>query len=232
MLKVSTEAGLGLGVGRPSPVPPIRKGAVRRRRGAFLGLLVAAAAIAGSLAAAGQPAGRELLNSERIAARFGSYGLEVLDTTTGTRVSNLYSSEPEGRVCRTFAIVRYPNEIAPELAGPHAAILAGRSMGATLLAAGWQVRKRHLYFGEVAATAKLAGLMRVTPGTALAEHAYVLDVEKDGRVLPYAALVEIHHPDYLRESDLTAIYGTPSGVGREALLKSLLDVAAERAATP
>jgi hypothetical protein len=232
MLKVSTEAGLGLGVRRISTALPIQIGAARRRRSAFLGLLVAAAAIAGTLAATGQPGGRELLNSERIAARFGSYGLEVLDSSAGARVSNLYSSEAEGRVCRTFAIVRYPNDIAPELAAPHAAILAGGSMGATLLAAGWQVRKRHLYFGEVAATATVAALMHVAPGTPLAEHAYVLDVEKDGRVLPYAALVEIHHPDYLGESDLTAIYGMPSGAGREALLKSLLDMAAVRAAAP
>jgi hypothetical protein len=206
--------------------------AARRRGRALLRTLIAAVAIAGALAAAGQQAGREPLNSERIAARFGSYGIEVLGTTGGTRVSNLYSSTPAGPVCRTFAIVRYPNDIAPELAAPHAAILAGGSMGATLLAAGWQVQKRHLYFGHVAATAKVAALMQVTPGTALAEHAYVLDVAKDGRVLPYAALVEIHHPDYLGESDLTAIYGMPDSTGREALLATLLDMAAERAETP
>jgi hypothetical protein len=206
-------------------------GAGRRSR-VLLRALVAVVAIAGALAAAGQQAGRELLNSERIAQRFGSYGIEVLDATAGTRVSNLYSSTPGGRVCRTFAIVRYPNDIAPELAAPHAAILAGGSMGATLLEAGWQVQKRHLYFGHVGATAKVAVLMQVPPGTPLAEHAYVLDVVKDGRVLPYAALVEIHHPDYLGESDLMAIYGTPSSSGREALLTTLLDMAAERAENP
>jgi hypothetical protein len=194
--------------------------------------LVAAVALAGALAAPGQQAGRELLNSERIALRFGSYGIEVLDAMAGTRVSNLYSSTPEGRVCRTFAIVRYPNDIAPDLAVPHATILAGGSMGATLLASGWKVQKRHLYFGHVAATAKVAVLMQVAPGTPLAEHAYLLDVEKDGRVLPYAALIEIHHPDYLGESDLTAIYGTPSSTGREVLLTTLLEMAAERAENP
>lgn len=206
--------------------------AVRRRGRALLQALVAAAVIAGALAATGQDAGREPLNSERIAARFGSYGIEVLDTTPGTRVSNLYSSVPGGRVCRTFAIVRYPNDIAPELAVPHAAILAGGSMGATLLAAGWQVQKRHLHFGNVGASTEVAALMRVAPGTPLAEHVYVLDVAKDGRVLPYAALVEIHHPDYLGEHDLPQIYGPPSSTGREALLKTLLDMAAERMARP
>jgi hypothetical protein len=203
-----------------------------RRSRALLRTLVAAVALAGVLATAGQQAGRELLNSERIAQRFGSYGIDVLDTGAGARVSNLYSSTPEGRVCRTFAIVRYPNDIAPELAAPHAAILAGGSMGATLVAAGWRVQKRHLYFGHVAATAKVASLMQIAPGTPLAEHAYVLDVEKGGRVLPYAALVEIHHPDYLGQSDLTAIYGAPSSTGREALLTTLLELAAERAENP
>jgi hypothetical protein len=38
-------------------------------------------------------------------------------------------------------------------------------------------------------------------------HIYALDVAKDGRTLPYAALAEIHHPDYLTRAELVTIYG-------------------------
>ena len=50
------------------------------------------------------PERRELLNSERIAQRFGSYGIEVLESDGRVRVSNLYSNEQGGRICRTFAV--------------------------------------------------------------------------------------------------------------------------------
>jgi hypothetical protein len=68
--------------------------------------------------------------------------------------------------------------------------------------------------------------MRVPPGARLARHAYVLDVQKAGETLGYAALVEIHHPDYLKRADLPGIYGAPSAAGREALLASLVAAAA------
>src|SRR5262245_52025727 len=62
-----------------------------------------------------QPAGRELLNSERIAAKFGSYGIEVLEQTDGTRVSNLYSGTGAEKICRTFAAVRYQPMMDPQV---------------------------------------------------------------------------------------------------------------------
>lgn len=178
--------------------------------------------------ATGAAQSREPLNSERIAAAFGSYGIEVLTATADLRVSNLYSVEAGRRVCRTFAFVRYASDIAPELATAHAEILAGGSMGAVLTAAGWTVRKRHLYFGEIVAGREVAELMAIPVGTPLAEHVYVLDVVKNGLDLPYAALVEIHHPAYLGVGDLRAIYGSADDAGREQLLTALLAVAEER----
>jgi hypothetical protein len=175
---------------------------------------------------------RELLNSERIEQRFGSYGLAVLASDAHVRVSNLYSTDARAgtQTTRTFAVVRYPDAIDVALAREHAEILRGGSIGAVLTAGGWRVLKRHLGYDEIDAPARLATLMHVPPQTKLARHAYVLDVEKDGRVLPYAALVEIHHPDYLHAADLRAIYGPPSAQGREALLASLLATAAVEAA--
>jgi len=192
-------------------------------------LSIAAAVVLLSLSGVlAQPSAREPLNSERIEARFGSYGVEVLESGTKFRVSNLFSGDAAHKICRTFAVVRYPLAIDPAFAEEHAAILAGGSIGAVFTAAGWQVRKTHLFYGEVAASERLAQLMHVALGTSLAEHAYVLDVAKDGRVLTYATLVEIHHPDYLSRSELPAIYGPASSEGREALLSELLAAVGER----
>jgi hypothetical protein len=172
---------------------------------------------------------RELLNSERIAAAFGSYGVEVLEQDTQLRASSLFSGVGAGRICRTFALVRYAPRIDPAIGREHAQIVAGGSIGAVFTAEGWEVRKTHLRYGERAAPAKLAALMRIDVGTPLAEHVYALDVVKDGRTIEYAALVEIHHPDYLASMDLATIYGPANDVGRRELVDGLLEIASQRA---
>lgn len=183
----------------------------------------------GQLPATAPLPARELLNSERIEAAFGSYGVEVLEQNAAVRISNLFTGAGGDKVCRTFAIVRHAPKLDAALAREHAAILAGGSIGAVFAAQGWEVRKTHLRYGERPASAKLAALMRVPEGTPLAEHAYVLDVVKDGRAFDYAALVEIHHPDYLRRGDLVAIYGPADGAQRRDLLAALDATADERA---
>src|SRR5688572_20086715 len=171
----------------------------------------------------GQPPARELLNSERIAANFGTYGIEVLEQDENVRVSNLYSFPRAGdRTCRTFAVVQYAPSIDPAIRAEHAAIVAGGSMGAVFAAGGWEVRKRHLSYAERAATPKLASLMRIAVDTPLAEHVYGLDVVKGRRAIEYAAIVEIHHPSYLRLADLTKIYGPVDGEQSRAVSVSAL----------
>jgi len=189
-------------------------------------LYIVAIAVLVQAAAPGQPA-RELLNSERIEAAFGSYGVEVLGQDAQVRVSSLYSGTAENRTCRTLAVVRYAAPMDPAVGAEHAAIVAGGSIGATFAAQGWEVRKTHLSYAERPATAKLAALMRIAAGTPLAEHVYVLDVVKDGRTIEYAALVEIHHPDYLRLGDLETIYGAVDE-GRRELGAQLRALATDR----
>ncbi len=191
-------------------------------------LFVAAITAAIAVVAAAQTAPRELLNSERIAATFGNYGVTVLEQNPAVRVSSLFSETDEQRTCRTFAIVRYAERIDPSLSTEHAAIVAGGSIGAVFAASGWEVRKTHLYYGERAASPKLASLMHIAAGTPLAEHVYVLDVVKDGRAIDYAALVEIHHPAYLSLANLESIYGVPDTGDRRELLATLLATATER----
>jgi hypothetical protein len=195
-----------------------------------LAVLAPPESAAQAIEAAPADAPRELLNSERIAQRFGSYGISVLESDARIRVSNLYSEGEGGRVCRTFAVVRYPATIDPALAAEHEEIVRGGSIGAVFASRGWRVGKSNLRFLEIDASPRVAALMRVPPRTALAAHAYVLDVSKAGRTLEYALLVEIHHPDYLRLADLGAIYGAASAAGRESSLDALLATATEKAA--
>jgi len=169
--------------------------------------------------------GRQLLNSERIQQRFGSYGVEVLEADAHERVSNLYSEHGGLRTCRTFAVVVYPTTPDAALAAEQAEIAGGGSIGAVFAAHGWQGVKTNLRYVEVDAPARVARLMRLADGTKLAAHAYELDVAKGGRSIEYALLVEIHHPDYLRLDDLPAIYGPAAATGRERAVDDLLATA-------
>lgn len=173
---------------------------------------------------------RELLNSERIEARFGSYGVEVLSSDPALRVSNLYSVESGTRTTRTFAIVRYPARVDPAFADAHAEILAGGSIGATLRAHGWEVIKTHRYFGQIESTPRLASMMRLRSPRPLAVHIYVLDIERGGRRFEYAAIAEIHHPDYLAPGEVAAIYapGWRGGKPGDALVEEMLRLVAEK----
>jgi hypothetical protein len=175
---------------------------------------------------------RELLNSERIEQKFGSYGIAVLAADERLRVSNLFSgdgTEARPTICRTFAVVRYPDATASELAVEHAEIVKGGSIGAVFAAHGWRVLKTHLYFGETAASDRVAAVMQIATGTPVALHAYLLTVAKDGVEHDYAALVEIHHPDYLSLADLRDVYGSASAADHEPLVASLLAAADEAA---
>jgi hypothetical protein len=198
------------------------------RRNRTTHLLIAAVTLVAALHAVSQPASRELLNSERIAAKFGSYGVEVLEQSEAVRVSSLFSGAGDSRVCRTFAIVHYAPRMDSVLGQAHAAIVAGGSIGAVFAAQGWEVRKTHLRYEERVASAKLSALMRIEAGTPLAEHVYVLDVVKDGRVFEYAALVEIHHPAYLDAAQLREIYGPADDTARGELVAALLATADDR----
>jgi hypothetical protein len=151
------------------------------------------------------------LNSERIARKFGNYGLEVIENTDNIRVSNLYSRDANGRICRTFAVVGISREIDPSFAGEHAQILEGASIGAVFKRNGWYIEKRHQYIGEMTIgkqATRLSRVMRLKPPTTVAVHNYMLTVSKDGSAFDYAIITEVHHPDYLTISTLWAIYGS------------------------
>lgn len=156
--------------------------------------------------------GPQLLNSERIRDRFGSYGIEILADRNGLRRANLYSHADGGKTCRTFALVHTLN--APrDIAAEHAAISSGRSIGATFRDSGWTVAKKTLLTGSAALAEidpDVSRLMRLAGTECIAVHAYHLIIEQHGQAITYATILELHHPDYLGEDELATLFSSSS----------------------
>ena len=171
---------------------------------------------------------QELLNSDRIEQRFGSYGIEVLQQDDRVRRSSLYSVDDGVRTCRTYAVVEYHAPLATELASAHAAIVAGDSIGATLRMAGWEISKETLYVGHVQlpdASHGVARLMRLDGGATLGLHAYRLRLDKDQMTVWYATIIEAHHPDYMSEADLIRLFADDAfSKAYETLPTSIVDL--------
>ena len=151
----------------------------------------------------------DLLSSERIEKKFGSYGVDVLEADANRRVSALYSLADGEKICRTYARVRFIPTIDPAFAAEHARVLAGESIGAVFRSAGWTIAKRHRHIGETALPddGEIARLMRIGRRDKLATDTYVFEIEKNGRRFAYAEITELHHPAYLTASELASIYG-------------------------
>ncbi len=151
------------------------------------------------------------LNSERIARIFGNYHIEVIENNKDIRVSNLYSLEPTGAVCRTFAVIGLTDDVDALFASEHAEILEGGSIGAVFRRNGWRIEKRHLYIGVMPIgrqAVRLTRLMRIEPPVATAVHIYGLAISKNGRSFDYAMIAEVHHPDYMTIAVLWSLYGS------------------------
>ena len=152
----------------------------------------------------------QLLNSERIAETFGSYGVEVIQANNDGRVASLYSLSGEDKITRTFAVVKFSGPAKRAFASEHAQVEAGQSLGAVFKSAGWEIEKFNTFVGEMEIPGKyvlLAELMQIDLPKFLAAHVYQFVIRKDGRSYDYATIVELHHPDYLSAQDLVAIYG-------------------------
>ena len=161
----------------------------------------------------------ELLNSERIARRFGNYGIEVVSAKPGLRRSNLYSVEDSGRVCRTYAVVKFADQTTGDISEEHSRILAGGSIGAVFRENGWEIFKQTIYVDEIeidAPTNDIARLMDLGESQVLATHIYRLQLRKGDLTVDYATIIETHHPDYLGKTDLDRLYATD----KATLLKS------------
>jgi len=160
------------------------------------------------LAACGSQVPR--LNSEQIERTFGSYGVDVIRSSNDVRVSSLYSGSGEGKVTRTFAVVKFSGRIRPAFANEHAQVESGRSLGAVFKSAGWEIEKRNVFIGGLEVPAKyglLSELMQIGLPAELATHVYQFTIRRDERTYNYATIVELHHPDYLSVDGLRSLYG-------------------------
>ena len=52
----------------------------------------------------------------------------------------------------------------------------------------------------------IARLMLLQTGADLAVHVYRMTLEKNEQSIPYATIIEAHHPDYLTEAALLELY--------------------------
>ncbi len=167
----------------------------------------------------------ELLNSERIQASFGSYGIEILGEASGLRRANLYSEDAGSRTCRTYAVVR-SNAVPEGIAAAHDAVKDGRSIGATFRDAGWTVAKRTIATTGVELDRidpAVAALMRLDVSGRVALHLYELVIDRDDVRIDYATILELHHPAYIDAATLERLFPVDSAIS-EGSLHELLDV--------
>ncbi|NET33423.1 MAG: hypothetical protein F6K19_15610 [Cyanothece sp. SIO1E1] len=151
---------------------------------------------------------QELLNSERIEMKFGSYGIEVIKSDSALRVSNLFSLHDNKKVTRTFAVVNYPEIVDSVFLNEHLLVLDGQSIGSVFKQSGWEIEKRNLFFGEISPSIDYSGvykLMGDIDPTELAVYIYVFSISKDEQSFDYAIISEVYHHDYLTLNDLKKI---------------------------
>lgn len=157
-----------------------------------------------------------LLNSERIQQRFGSYGIQVLPSEPGLRRSSLYSIDNDKPVCRTYAVVRFADQLHDGYSEEHAKVLAGNSIGAVFRSHGWDIHKQSIYIGSIllpARSTQIGQLMQISGQDELSLHVYQLLLARNDQVFEYATIVESHHPDYLAESDILELYEYDESAG-------------------
>jgi len=150
-----------------------------------------------------------LLNSQRIEQRFGSYGIAVLASEAGLRRSSLYSLFDGKPICRTYAVVRFTDQLDDRYREEHTQVLAGNSIGAIFRSQGWDFHKQTLHIGSLALpreNTSIGRLMQVPGPQELALHIYQLLLVRQEQVLEYATILEAHHPGYLTEHDLRDLY--------------------------
>ena len=156
---------------------------------------------------------RPLLNSERIEACFGSYGVEVLCQDGGWRVSSLYSFGKAGtRVTRTLAVTHFREQVPADLDSVLKLIRDGASIGATLKANGWAVSKSGLYIGEVPMPDDFRQMINTdtedpAEASTAAVFVYDLSAHRNGVDAQIATIAEMYDPRYLTLSSLEKING-------------------------
>ncbi|MFQ3333950.1 MAG: hypothetical protein ACI8XI_000617 [Woeseiaceae bacterium] len=165
-----------------------------------------------------------LLNSEMIEKKFGSYDLDIIENNDENRISFLFSNEtfyisPSDKNAvknhpiykkkyHTLALVNFVD--SKKIPNIHQEIAKGGSIGATFKKYGWNITKDNLFIFELdkhvhTITKKWLNKPNLE---SLPIHVYNLSAKKEAKVILYAEIIEIHHPDYLSMNELKEIYET------------------------
>ena len=162
-----------------------------------------------------------LLNSERIEKKFGSYGIEIIENTGSSRVSFLYSLDKNcqqnlslketqiGIHCKQYktrAIVKFLN--TNDVIDEHTKIHKGASIGATFKNQNWIIKKENILISEIHNKEnQIINEWSNNPNLEkFAFHIYDISLKKNQLQLKYAQIIEIHNPNYLIIDDLIEIY--------------------------
>ena len=167
-----------------------------------------------------------LLNSERIEQKFGSYGIDIVQSDNQSRVSFLYSLEPNNKNKKnyhTLAIVKFKE--TRQVSNIHEKILNGGSIGKSFKKEGWEIDKTNHQMMVISNPDKLlfkSWLPQISNEN-LALHFYELNVKTENYHYLYAEILEIHHPKYLGLNDLTEVYNLDEETQDNEKLLSMLN---------
>ncbi len=169
-----------------------------------------------------------LLNSERIEQKFGSYGIDIVQSDNQSRVSFLYSLDPNNKNknkknYHTLAIVKFKE--TRQVSIIHERILNGGSIGKSFKKEGWEIDKTNHQMMVISNPDKLlfkSWLPQISNEN-LALHFYELNVKTENYYYLYAEILEIHHPKYLGFSDITEIYSLDEETQNNEKLLSMLN---------
>ena len=167
-----------------------------------------------------------LLNSERIEQKFGSYGIDIVQSDNQSRVSFLYSLYPNNKNKKnyhTLAIVKFKE--TRQVSIIHEKILNGGSIGKSFKKEGWEIDKTNHQMMVISNPDKLlfkSWLPQISDEN-LALHFYELNVKTENYHYLYAEILEIHHPKYLGFNDLTEVYNLDEETQDNEKLLSMLN---------
>ena len=167
-----------------------------------------------------------LLNSERIENKFGSYGVDIVQSDNQSRVSFLYSLDSNNKKKKsyhTLAVVKFKETI--QVSAIHKRILNGESIGESFKKEGWEIDKTNHQMMVISNPDKLlfkSWLPKISDEK-LALHYYELNVKTENYYYLYAKILEIHHPEYLGLNDLTEVYNLDEETQNNEKLLSMLN---------
>ncbi len=140
------------------------------------------------------------MNSERIAERYGNYGIALIRQDRNLRIADLYSTTSTRKTTRTLAMTRFVEPVAEPLAAGHDQVLEGASIGETFKSLGWRIDRVQLtqeLLENTATGTRLQRLMGLSDEHSLALAIYALRLHMGDATLDYAFIAEVYHPDYL-----------------------------------